>query len=262
LGLLITSTRMTRATLLLFVPLASAEIASAIGGSSSYVQDKCHKLLAGVVTEGHSHFEVAAVCRARFPSNLCREGLKRLGRQPWSVETMRSACASWDAEWKAHAVGPAPARRTQDLVSAIDYTMEKKHELGICKAMSFEECLQYKATTYPKIAENVTRVIKVISADASVMAKGDQGAQPTYPGIDAAPAPATVAESTPATVAEWADFRKTLNSSGQQSQFPWAMAGFAAGMGAGALLVARATSGLRRTSGIMQVDGTQDESAE
>jgi len=38
---------------------------------------------------------------------------------------MRSACGSWDAEWKAHAVGPAPARRTQDLVAGIEYTMDK-----------------------------------------------------------------------------------------------------------------------------------------
>ena len=162
---------------------------------------------------------------------------------------MRSACGSWDAEWKAHAVGAAPARRTQDLVAGIEYTMDKKHELGICKAMSFEECLQYKASTYPEIAKNVTRVIGQISADASVQGKG---AQATDPGVDAPPA----------TVAEWADFHKTLNFSRQPSHLPWAMAGFAAGIGAGALLVARATSGFRRTYDIMRADSTQGLSAE
>jgi len=240
---------MTRATFILLVPLANAAYASATGGSSSYVQDKCHALLDGVVNEGHSHFEVAALCRARFPSNLCREGLNRLGRQPWSAETMRSACASWNTEWKAHAVGPAPARRAQELVEGMEYAMEKKHELGICKAMSFEECLQYKASTYPEIAKNVTRVIGQISADASVQGKG---AQATDPGVDAPPA----------TVAEWADFHKTLNFSRQPSHLPWAMAGFAAGIGAGALLVARATSGFRRTYDIMRADSTQGLSAE
>jgi len=248
------------------MPLANAGYASATGGSSSYVQDKCHALLDGVVNEGHSHFEVAALCRARFPSNLCREGLNRLGRQPWSVETMRSACASWNAEWKAHAAGPAPVRRTQELVESIEYAMDKKHELGICKALSFEECLQYKATTYPEIAKNVTRVVGQISADASLQGKG---AKPISPAVDAPPAtldkevPGEVpATTTKQFVAEWADFHKTLKVSGQSSHLTWAMAGFAAGIGAGALLVARATSGFRRTYDIMRADSTQGLSAE
>jgi len=243
---------MSRATYAPFVLLAGAGVASAALGSSAYVTDKCHELLAGVENEGHSHFEVAALCRARFPSNLCREGLNRLGRQPWSVETMRSACGSWDAEWKAHAVGPAPARRTQDLVAGIEYTMDKKHELGICKALSFEECLQYKATKYPEIVNNVTRVIGEISADASVQGKGLQGVlAPTAPATTDDEVPDTM---TSQTIAEWADFHKVLNISGRQSHLPWAVAGFAAGVGAGALLVARAFSGLCRRR---DMDGTQ-----
>jgi len=244
-----------------FVPLAlvaGAGLASATTGSSSYVTDKCHELLAGVENEGHSHFEVAALCRARFPSNLCREGLNRLGRQPWSVETMRSACSSWDAEWKAHAVGPAPTRRTQDLVQGIDYTMDKKQELGICKEMSFEECLQYKVKVYPEIIANITRVVGQISADAKSQGEAPQGA-------DTPAAPATVNDevtTTDDTIADWADFHKTLNFSGRQSHLPWAAVGFAAGIGAGALLVARATSGLRRTHDIIHVDGTQCMAAE
>jgi len=250
---------MSPATFAPLALLASAGLASATSGPSSYVTDKCHELLAGVENEGHSHFEGAALCRARFPSNLCREGLNRLGRQPWSVETMRSACSSWDAEWKAHAVGPAPARRTQDLVEGIEYTMDKKHELGICKALSFEECLQYKINKYPEIVNNITRVVGQISADASAQGKGPQGADaPAAPAnAPAAPADAPAAPGTSDTIAEWADFHKTLSFSGQQSHFPWAAAGFAAGIGAGALLVARATSGLRRTYDIIPVDGTQ-----
>jgi len=249
---------MSPATFAPLALLASAGLASATSGPSSYVTDKCHELLAGVENEGHSHFEVAALCRARFPSNLCREGLNRLGRQPWSVETMRSACSSWDAEWKAHAVGPAPARRTQDLVEGIEYTMDKKHELGICKALSFEECLQYKINKYPEIVNNITRVVGQISADAKSQGEAPQGA-------DTPAAPATVNDevtTTDDTIADWADFHKTLNFSGRQSHLPWAAVGFAAGIGAGALLVARATSGLRRTHDIIHVDGTQCMTAE
>jgi len=258
---------MSPATFAPLALLASAGLASATSGPSSYVTDKCHELLAGVENEGHSHFEVAALCRARFPSNLCREGLNRLGRQPWSVETMRSACSSWDAEWKAHAVGPAPARRTQDLVEGIEYTMDKKHELGICKALSFEECLVYKAKKYPEIVENVTRIVGEI--DSAVQGKGKQGEPPIAPApasVNAPTAPAMVDEvpgtTTKAVVAKWADFHQTLNFSGQQSHLPWTVAGFAAGIGAGALLVARATSGLRRTHDVIYADGTQCMSAE
>jgi len=254
---------MSRSTIVRLALVASAGVASAtLGSSSSYVQDRCHELLAGVENEGHSHFEVAALCRARFPSNLCREGLKRLGRQPWSPEIMRSACISWDAEWQAHAVGSAPARRTQDLVESIDYTMDKKQELGICKAMSFEECLKFKMTTYPQILNNVTRVVGQISADASA-----QG-QPSSPSVDTPTAPATVddAPTTPAAevpgttkpiVGEWAVFHRKLDASGQQSHLPWAVAGFTAGIVAGALLVLRATSGLRRTHDIISAVDAQ-----
>jgi len=251
---------MSRMTFVPLVLLTSAGIASATLGSSSYVTDKCHELLAGVENEGHSHFEVAALCRARFPSNLCREGLSHLGRQPWSVETMRSACGSWDAKWKAHAAGPAPARRTQDLVEGIEYTMDKKHELGICKALSFEECLVYKAKKYPQIVENITRIVGEI--DSAVQGKDKQIEPPMAPApatVDTPTAPATVDDEVPGTttkavVAKWADFHQTLNFSGQRSHLPWAAAGFAAGIGAGALLVARATSGLRRTHDVIHAE--------
>jgi len=246
---------MSHATFAPLAILAGACLASATSKSSSYVTDKCHELLAGVQDEGHSHFEVAALCRARFPSNLCRQGLSRLGRQPWSAETLRSACGSWDAEWKAHSEGPAPARRTQDLVEGMEYTMEKKHELGICKAMDFSECLQFKAKKYPEIVNNVTRIIGEI--DAAVQGKGSQG-------LDTPPAPAEPPAEPAAepVVAEWADFHKTLNFSGQQSHLPWTVAGFAAGIAVGALLVARATSGLRRTRDIICEDGIQCMSVE
>merc|ERR1719362_2273273 len=153
---------------------------------------------------------------------------------------MRSACGSWVAQWMTHAVGPAPARRTQDLVANIDYTMEKKHELGICKDLSFEECLQYKSAKYPEIYQNVSRVVGQISTDASVRGKGPQGAPPATVNGE------VLGTTTKQIVAEWTDFHKTLNLSGHPSHLPWAIVGLAAGIGAGALLVARATSGLRQ----------------
>merc|ERR1719507_2896169 len=91
---------------------------------------------------------------------------------------------------------------------------------------------------------------------------------PTAPAtVDTATTPATVDDEVPGTttkpvVAKWADFHKTLNFSGRQSHLPWAIAGFAAGIGAGALLVAGATSGLRRTRDIVCADGSQCMSAE
>jgi len=251
---------MSRASVVPLALLAGACLAHATLESSSYVTDKCHELLAGVQNEGHSHFEVAALCRARFPSNLCRQGLSRLGRQPWSAETMRSACGSWDAEWQAHAVGPAPARRTQDLVEGMEYTMDKKHELGICTNLDFEACLQYKAAKYPGIVQNITRVIGEITNDASVAGKGTQVEAPPAPGVDTPPAP-TEPPAEPV-VSEWADFHKTLNFSGQQSHLPWAVAGFAAGIAVGALLVARATSGLRQRHDVIHADGTRCMPAE
>mmetsp|Transcript_114292 Transcript_114292/g.227422 ORF Transcript_114292/g.227422 Transcript_114292/m.227422 type:complete len:229 (-) Transcript_114292:122-808(-) len=224
---------MRRTILVSLVVLAGAGLASATFGDSSYVKDKCHELLAGVENEGHSHFEVAALCRARLPSNLCREGLNRLGKQPWSVETMRSACSYWDAEYNAHVVDPAPARRTQDLVAGIEYTMDKKHELGICKALSFEECVKYKAATYPEIAQNITRVIGEISADLSVHAKGLQGAQPTAVNDGAQPTAVNgevLGTTTKQSIANEADLHTTQKSSSRQSHVPWAVASFAAGI--------------------------------
>merc|ERR1719410_1113855 len=172
--------------------------------------------------------------------------------------------------------------------------MDKKHELGICKALSFEECLMYKAKKYPEIVENVTRIVGEI--DSAVQGKDKQvetpiaSAQstanaPTAPAtvdtptaaatvdtpttaatVDTPTTPATVDDEVPGTttkavVEEWADFHQTLNFSGQQSHLPWAAAGFAAGIGAGALFVARATSGLRRTHDVC-MDGTECMAAE
>ena len=83
---------------------------------------------------------------------------------------------------------------------------------------------------------------------------------PTAPAtVDTPTTPATVDDKVPGTttkavVAKWVDFHQTLNFSGQQSHLPWAAAGFAAGIGAGALLVARATSGLRRTHDVIHAE--------
>jgi len=144
----------------------------------------------------------------------------------------------------------------------------------------------YKVKKYPEIVENVTRIVGEI--DSAVQGKDKQVETPmapapstvnapTAPATDDTPtAPATVdTPTTPATVddkvpgtttkavviEEWANFHQTLNFSGQQSHLPWAAAGFAAGIGAGALLVARATSGMRRRHDIY-VDGTECMAAE
>lgn len=223
--------------------LANAGVVSAAFGSSSHVTDRCHTLLTQAQAEGHSHFEMAALCRARFPSNLCRHGLKRLGNQPWSSATMRSACSSWSTEWRTRAVGPAPARRTEELdeelIHAIDYTMDKKHELGICKTLSFEECLLYKVKAYPQILENVSHVLGEISTEASLQNKGDMFT----------PEPAAETPATTPFVAEWMDLDKALDFSRVQPSMPSSLTlvSFAAVLGTGALLVVR----IQSRSGLM-----------
>eukprot|EP00420_Gonyaulax_spinifera_P019217 CAMPEP_0197897094 /NCGR_PEP_ID=MMETSP1439-20131203/41638_1 /TAXON_ID=66791 /ORGANISM="Gonyaulax spinifera, Strain CCMP409" /LENGTH=226 /DNA_ID=CAMNT_0043517701 /DNA_START=48 /DNA_END=728 /DNA_ORIENTATION=- len=123
----------------------------------------CHNFLNRMSTEGHSRFEVGALCRARLPPDVCQRVLKPLGEQPWSPETLDTTCNGWEAEYQSRLEALAPSRRAQTVVGVVkmlDQVTAMKAELGICKHMSLEECAAHKAKEYPKATQKLMKLMR------------------------------------------------------------------------------------------------------
>jgi len=134
----------------------------------AHVHEQCHALLAGMAAQGHSRFELGALCRQRLPHAVCREAMGTLGNQPWSQEAKDATCDRWTAEWQERAMHLAPERRAQtlqDLQSKLDYCTAKKAQLGICENKTMDECVQHKTTEYPKLTQRVSAVLQSMYAD-------------------------------------------------------------------------------------------------
>lgn len=126
----------------------------------------CGELLKSMHVEGHSRFELGAVCRSRLPPEVCRSALGPLrGNAPWSTETISETCSRWEAEWQAHTAHLVPSRRAQtatNLVETLNLAMQKKRELGICQNLAFDECARMKAEKYPALIANASRILQEI----------------------------------------------------------------------------------------------------
>lgn len=67
-------------------PLAEADPSEDEGAT-------CHDLVKAA--EGRSDFELAAICRSRFPEGTCRTAWRDLGPRPWAPDVVEASCASW-----------------------------------------------------------------------------------------------------------------------------------------------------------------------
>jgi len=143
-----------RSVLIPFTLMAAA-LARAAPGS---IMTHCRSFLDQMSTDGHSKFEIGALCRSRLPPDVCMKALKPLGDRPWSPETLDTTCRAWDAEFQARLQDLAPSRRAEetfDLMQSLDNVMRVKRELGVCKTASLEECAEHKAKEYPKATQKI-----------------------------------------------------------------------------------------------------------
>jgi len=83
--------------------LAAAVAAVRLADSSApQYQVECHTFLREL--EGRDSGELAALCRARLPGEVCRNARKMLGAQPWRSESLEATCKQWEAEWLPRAL--------------------------------------------------------------------------------------------------------------------------------------------------------------
>jgi len=75
----------------------------------------CRTTLKGL-EEGRNDFELAALCRSRFPADFCRNARQALGARPWPRENLEHACAWW--------VGSTPPEEVGRTLKVAKFTME------------------------------------------------------------------------------------------------------------------------------------------
>lgn len=80
-------------SLLLLASFASAASAGAHG-----VERQCARLLGGFAASGHSDVDLAAYCRASYPTGMCRLMRESLGNQPWASSRISATCGVLDKE--------------------------------------------------------------------------------------------------------------------------------------------------------------------
>lgn len=148
--------------------LLFASIGATTKGESSLtrVQAQCNRLLTKMSEAGHSHFELAALCRARIPVPVCHDALRSLGQGPWTQEHIATTCRDVQSNWHARFLSLAKERGLQtgdssfsQVQTAIDEAMRTKAATGICTGMQLDECAQYKAREYPVKAAELEKAI-------------------------------------------------------------------------------------------------------
>lgn len=133
------------------------------------VQAQCRRLLTKISEAGHSHFELAALCRARVPMPVCQDALRSLGQSPWTHENIAATCRDVQSNWQARFVSTAKGRRLQSGVppfneaqqvqTMLNEAMLAKSVIGICTNMQLDECARFKAENYPRKAKEIERAI-------------------------------------------------------------------------------------------------------
>jgi len=137
---------------------------------ASLLRTKCQTLLADMSAQGHSHFELRAVCRARLPSDVCGSALGLLGRTPWTPATIAATCDRWQTEVAARTRGLAPGRRAQTqgtILETLDQCTQLKAQLGLCTNKTLDECAQHKAQEYPRATQRIINVLNSMYQDAT-----------------------------------------------------------------------------------------------
>mmetsp|Transcript_59621 Transcript_59621/g.169622 ORF Transcript_59621/g.169622 Transcript_59621/m.169622 type:complete len:237 (-) Transcript_59621:101-811(-) len=125
---------------------------------ASLIHSKCQTFLTDVSVRGHSKFELSAVCRSRFPSDVCSSSLSLLGSTPWAPTTISATCDKWQAEYAKRTQGLSPARLADtrgSILDALDQATKAKSEMGLCVDKTLDECCQYKAKEYPKATQKI-----------------------------------------------------------------------------------------------------------
>jgi len=176
--------------------LAAAYLVCALGFAADdpSVIGLCQDLLRQVDSNGHSRFELGALCRSSLPPRTCRMMLAPLDgvQQPWSSERMSDVCMVWDVEWKAQTSELSHVRRSEqakELKAALDAAMTGKRKLGICDHLALDECVNDKAQQYEgRTASNTRKVNQIIvdtfndQADGFAAAAAGGVAPTTLPG--------------------------------------------------------------------------------
>jgi len=156
--------------------LAAAYLLRALGVAAdnpSDITELCQDLLRQVDSNGHSRFELGALCRSRLPPRACRMMLAPLdaAQQPWSSERISDTCMAWDVEWKAQTSDLSHAGRTErakELKAALDVALAGKRKLGICDHLALDECVKDKAQRYDGHTASSTRKVDQIIVDTFI----------------------------------------------------------------------------------------------
>lgn len=152
--------------LLSLLLLVGADATPQSGSSFMRVQAQCRNMLTKISDTGHSHFELAALCRARVPIPVCHDALRSLGQSPWTHEKIATTCRDVQSNWHARFLSTAIGRKLQSGVATfsqiqaiLDEAMLAKSVIGICTNMTLDECAQFKAKNYPVKAKEIERAI-------------------------------------------------------------------------------------------------------
>jgi len=134
---------------------------------ASLIRTKCQTFLTDMSVTGHSRFELGAVCRSRFPPDVCSSALSLLGSTPWAPTTISATCDKWQAEFARRTQGLGPSRRAEtqgSIIDALDQATQAKAQLGLCVNKTLDECCRYKAKEYPKASQRIVDVLNSLYA--------------------------------------------------------------------------------------------------
>mmetsp|Transcript_59622 Transcript_59622/g.169628 ORF Transcript_59622/g.169628 Transcript_59622/m.169628 type:complete len:241 (-) Transcript_59622:101-823(-) len=145
---------------------------------ASLIHSKCQTFLTDVSVRGHSKFELSAVCRSRFPSDVCSSSLSLLGSTPWAPTTISATCDKWQAEYAKRTQGLSPSRLADtrgSVMDALDQATKAKAQMGLCVNKTLDECCRYKAKEYPKASQKILDTLNALYAGHGKPGHGKQG---------------------------------------------------------------------------------------
>jgi len=195
---------MAQPSLLQLLFLAAAYLVCDLGAAAANPSDifgLCQDLLRQVDSNGHSKFELGALCRSRLPPGACRMMLAPLdvAQQPWSSERISDTCMAWDVEWKAQTSELSHSKRTEqakEIKAAVDAALVGKRTLGICDHLALDECVKDKAQQYEGRTASSTRKVNQIILDTFIN-QADGVITTAAGGVAPTKLPANIAQDPP-----------------------------------------------------------------
>lgn len=143
--------------------LAAAALLGCAAAGGPFEPSGCQQALYTLSSQGHTDFELVALCHARLPPAACREASSALGRQPWTEAHIATACERWEVQWNG--VKGSAGRGVMDwqyVQETMNTCMHEKSEAGLCKdantgkPMSMDACIDYKQKMYPEKTKKMT----------------------------------------------------------------------------------------------------------